>query len=40
MVTLLRRALAPLKPAEAMQVLTGRLAKYETNARFLAEMQS
>jgi transcription termination factor Rho len=40
MVTLLRRALAPLKPAEAMQVLTGRLAKYESNARFLAEMQS
>jgi len=39
MVTLLRRALAPLKPAEAMQLLTQRLAKYESNARFLAELQ-
>jgi len=40
MVTLLRRALAPLKPAEAMQVLTGRLAKYDGNASFLAEMKT
>jgi transcription termination factor Rho len=40
MVTLLRRALAPLKSAEAMQLLTQRLAKYESNARFLAEIQS
>jgi transcription termination factor Rho len=40
MVTLLRRALAPLKPAEAMQVLTGRLGKYDGNASFLAEMKT
>ena len=40
MVTLLRRALAPLKPAEAMQVLTGRLGKYDSNAKFLSEMKS
>ena len=39
MVTLLRRALAPLKPADAMQLLTQRLAKFESNARFLAELQ-
>jgi transcription termination factor Rho len=35
-VTLLRRALAPLKPAEAMQLLTERIARYKTNAEFLA----
>jgi len=40
MVTLLRRALAPLKPAEAMHVLTGRLGKYDGNASFLAEMKT
>ncbi|HXV77072.1 MAG TPA: transcription termination factor Rho [Candidatus Polarisedimenticolaceae bacterium] len=40
MVTLLRRALAPLKPAEAMQVLTERLAKHRSNAEFLERMQS
>ena len=40
MVTLLRRALAPLKPAEAMQLLTQRLAKYDSNATFLAEIQT
>jgi len=39
MVTLLRRALAPLKPADAMQLLTQRLAKFESNARFLSELQ-
>jgi len=39
MVTLLRRALAPLKPAEAMQLLTQRLAKFENNTRFLSELQ-
>ena len=40
MVTLLRRALAPLKPAEAMHVLTGRLGKFDSNATFLAEMKT
>jgi transcription termination factor Rho len=40
MVTLLRRALAPLKPAEAMQVLTDRLAKYQSNEAFLADMHA
>ena len=40
MVTLLRRALAPLKPAEAMQVLTERLGKYDGNASFLADMKT
>jgi transcription termination factor Rho len=38
-VTLLRRALAPLKPAEAMQLLVKRLEMYETNALFLANLQ-
>jgi transcription termination factor Rho len=37
-VTLLRRALASLKPAEAMQLLTGRLAKYPTNVEFLRDL--
>jgi transcription termination factor Rho len=37
-VTLLRRALAPLKAAEAMQLLTQRLAKYDSNADFLADL--
>jgi transcription termination factor Rho len=39
-VTLLRRALAPLKPAEAMQLLTKRLEMYESNARFLANLHN
>ncbi len=39
-VTLLRRALASLKPAEAMQLLTGRLEKYPTNKEFLANLLS
>jgi transcription termination factor Rho len=39
-VTLLRRALAPLKAAEAMQLLTQRLARSKTNAEFLATMQN
>ena len=39
-VTLLRRALAPLRPAEAMQLLTGRLEKYPTNQEFLANLLS
>jgi len=37
-VTLLRRALAPLKAAESMQLLTERLARYPDNATFLAEL--
>jgi transcription termination factor Rho len=37
-VTLLRRALASLKPAEAMQMLTQRLAKYESNDAFLRDL--
>jgi transcription termination factor Rho len=37
-VTLLRRALASLRPAEAMQLLTQRLAKYPDNAAFLREL--
>lgn len=37
-VTLLRRALASLKPAEAMRLLTGRIAKQPTNAEFLAAL--
>jgi transcription termination factor Rho len=37
-VTLLRRALAPLKAAEAMQLLTERLAKYPDNASFLRDL--
>jgi len=39
-VALMRRALAPLKPAEAMQLLTQRLARFPTNAEFLAALQS
>ena len=39
-VTLLRRALAPLRPAEAMQLLTGRLEKYPTNREFLQNLLS
>jgi transcription termination factor Rho len=37
-VTLLRRVLAPLRPAESMQLLTERLARYSTNAEFLANL--
>jgi transcription termination factor Rho len=37
-VVLLRRALAPLRPAEAMQLLAGRLAKTATNAEFLGTL--
>jgi len=37
-VTLLRRALAPLKAAEAMRLLTGRIAKQPTNEAFLAAL--
>ncbi len=37
-VTLLRRALAPLKPAEAMQLLTERIARHPTNSEFLANL--
>jgi transcription termination factor Rho len=37
-VTLLRRALASLKPAEAMQLLTDRIGKYATNAEFLRDL--
>ena len=37
---LLRRALAPLRPAEAMQLLVGRLAKTASNAEFLAGLTS
>ena len=37
-VTLLRRALAPLKAAEAMQLLTERLARYENNETFLRDL--
>jgi transcription termination factor Rho len=39
-VTLLRRALASLRPAEAMQLLTGRMEKYPTNKEFLANLLS
>ena len=39
-VTLLRRALASLKAAEAMQLLTDRLSRYPTNAEFLANLLS
>jgi transcription termination factor Rho len=38
-VTLLRRALAPLSPSEAMQLLTKRLEQYDTNEEFLANLQ-
>jgi transcription termination factor Rho len=34
-VVLLRRALAPLRPAEAMQLLVSRLAKTKSNTEFL-----
>ncbi len=37
-VTLLRRALAPLKAAEAMQLLTERLARYKDNETFLRDL--
>jgi transcription termination factor Rho len=39
-VTLLRRALASLRAAEAMQLLTGRIEKYPTNQEFLANLLS
>jgi transcription termination factor Rho len=39
-VTILRRALASSKAAEAMALLTKRLEQYETNAEFLAGLQS
>ncbi len=39
-VTLLRRALAPLRPAEAMQLLTERLARYPSNKEFLTHLLS
>ncbi|HKQ62558.1 MAG TPA: transcription termination factor Rho [Candidatus Polarisedimenticolaceae bacterium] len=39
-IVLLRRALAPLKPEEAMQLLIGRLGKYPSNAAFLGDLQS
>ena len=39
-VTLLRRALASLRPAEAMQLLTGRMEKYATNKEFLSNLLS
>ena len=39
-VTLLRRALASLRAAEAMQLLTGRMEKYPTNGEFLANLLS
>jgi transcription termination factor Rho len=37
-VTLLRRALAPLKAAEAMQLMTQRLEKYPDNEAFLRDL--
>ena len=37
-VTLLRRALASLRPAEAMQMLTQQISKYPTNAEFLRDL--
>ncbi len=37
-IAILRRALAPLRPAEAMQLLVERLARYPTNAEFLADL--
>ncbi|MCP3978565.1 MAG: transcription termination factor Rho [bacterium] len=39
-VTLLRRALAPLRAAEAMRLLTGRLTQSTSNREFLETMQS
>jgi len=38
-VHLLRRALAPLSPAEAMQALTAKLKQVKTNAEFLASIR-
>jgi len=37
-VTLLRRAMAPLRAAGAMQLLTQRLEKYPDNATFLRDL--
>ena len=37
-VTLLRRARASLRPAEAMQMLTQQIAKHRTNAEFLRDL--
>ena len=37
-VTLLRRALAPLKAAEAMKLLTGKIAGQPSNEAFLASL--
>jgi len=37
-VTLLRRALAQLRPAEAMQLLTQKLSAYKTNEEFLLDL--
>ena len=37
-VTLLRRALASLRPAEAMQMLIQQISKYPTNAEFLRDL--
>jgi transcription termination factor Rho len=37
-VTLLRRALAPLKAVEAMQLLTQKIAKQPTNEKFLESL--
>jgi len=39
-VAILRRALAPLKPAEAMQLLVERIGRSRTNAEFLANLIS
>jgi transcription termination factor Rho len=39
-VTLLRRALASLRPVEAMQLLVERIGRYPTNAEFLANLKS
>ncbi len=39
-VHLLRRALAPLSPAEAMQALTAKLKQVRTNAEFLASIRA
>jgi transcription termination factor Rho len=37
-VTILRRALAPLRAVEAMQLLVERLGRTKTNAEFLSNM--
>jgi transcription termination factor Rho len=37
-ITLLRRALAPLRSAEAMQLLVERIGRYPTNREFLAQL--